>query len=182
MSKKSSQDQSWEISEEECIKLVTNSKVNSVPKTEWFLVWEIFQSKISNHRYNKLISLHQTLLSLVMSKPEIIHQFGTEPPYSVTKVSQSETIASFKIESISPETLTLEIKSSLVPTLSYKDQTSKAEPSLLWALLSNTLLSRREDLSLQAQLLRTTLSLSKVKFGQVTQPDFWELCLHWKDK
>lgn len=107
-----------------------------------------------------------------MLKLEIIHQFGTELPYSVTKVSQLETIASFKIESISPETLTLEIKSSLVPTLSYKDQTLKAEPSLLWALLSNTPLSKREDLSLQAQLSKTTLSLSKVKFGQVTQPDF----------
>ena len=182
MSKKSSQDQSWEILGEECIKLVTNLKVNSVLKTEWFLVWEISQFKISNLRYNKPISLHQTLPSSVMLKPEIIHQFGTEPPYLVTKVSQSETIASFKIESTSPEMLILEIKSSLVLTLSYKDQTSKAEPLSLWALLSNTLLSKKEDSSLQAPLLRITLSLRKVKFGQATQPDFWELCLHWKDK
>lgn len=182
MSKKSSLDQFLEISEEKCIKLVTNLKAISVQKTEWFLVWEISQFKISNPRYNKLISLHQTLPSSAMLRLEISHQFGMELPYSVTKVSQSETIVSFKIESISPEMLALETKSSLVPIPSCKDQILKAELLLLWELLSNTLLSKKEDLSPPVQLLRTTLLSRKVKFGQVIQPDFWELWLHWKDK
>lgn len=182
MSKKSSLDHCWEISERNCTSQEPNSRVNLDQKTEWFQVWEISPSTISNPSYNKLISLHQmpplsAMLRQVKSPPS-----GMEPLFWEMKASPLGTTAWFKIEFISPKMLALEIKSLSDQTQSCKEQTFKAEPLFQWAPLSSMPLSKREDLLLQVQLLRTTPSLRKERFGQAVQPNFWEPWLHWKDK
>jgi hypothetical protein len=146
MCRKSSQGQSSETSVGKCINLEPQSKDNSHPKTEWYPVWEISLLKTSNPSYNKPTSLHPMPLSSVMCQLVKNHQSGMEPLFSEMNASQSETIASSKIEFTFQKMSPLAITYLLDQILSCKDQLLTTEPLSLWDLLSDTPPYKREDL------------------------------------